>query len=185
MSRPDPTAPSLADTRSLTAQVSAHRRLLPPRDVYPIEPWRVVERRADVRFLAQFEALFATSNGYLGIRATPEEGLPVHERGTYLNGFYESWPIAYAEEAYGFPKQGQTLLCVPDGTLLLAQERRGRAWKVQEVSVHGMPGGRLGHYLMGFGTDLDGEIYVLGKTVLGPSGDTGKVFRITRPGNRR
>jgi alpha,alpha-trehalose phosphorylase len=106
------------DTRSLVAQVSPRRRLLPPRDVYPVEPWRIVERRFLPRFLPQFEALFATSNGYLGIRATPEEGLPVHERGTYLNGFYESWPIAYAEEAHGFAKHGQTMLCVPDGTLL-------------------------------------------------------------------
>jgi len=34
-----------------------------------------------------------------------------------LNGFYETWPIAYAEEAYGFAKTGQTMLRVPDGTL--------------------------------------------------------------------
>jgi alpha,alpha-trehalose phosphorylase len=118
MSRFDPPRLSAADTCSLAAQVSPRRRLLPPRDVYPVEPWRIVERAFEPRFLPQFEALFATSNGYLGIRATPEEGLPVHERGTYLNGFYESWPIAYAEEAHGFPKHGQTLLGVPDGTLL-------------------------------------------------------------------
>jgi len=109
---------SPADTCSLAAQVSPNRRLIPPRDIYPIDQWRVVERAFLPRFLPQFEALFATSNGYLGIRATPEEGHPVHERGTYLNGFYETWPITYGEEAYGFAKQGQTMLCVPDGTLL-------------------------------------------------------------------
>ena len=39
------------------------------------------------------------------------------------------------------------------------------------------------NYLTGFGTDLDGEMYVLGKDVLGPTGDTGMVFRIVGPGN--
>lgn len=120
MSRPSICEPPLsaAESCSLAAQVSPRRRLLPPRDVYPVEPWRVVEGRFSPAFLPQFEALFAVSNGYLGIRATPEEGLPVHERGTYLNGFYESWPIVYGEEAHGFAKQGQTMLCVPNGTLL-------------------------------------------------------------------
>lgn len=91
---------------------------MPPRDAYPVDPWRIVEHRFVPRFLPQFEALLATSNGYLGIRATPEEGLPAHEPGTYLNGFYETWPIVYGEEAHGFAKEGQTMLCVPDGTLL-------------------------------------------------------------------
>ena len=117
MSAREPTGPA-CDTGSLVDQVSAHRRLLPPPEVYPVEPWRIVERRLVPRFLPQFEALFTVSNGYLGIRATPEEGLPVHERGTYLNGFYETWPIVYGEEAHGFAKRGQTMLCVPDGTLL-------------------------------------------------------------------
>jgi len=72
---------------------------------------------------------------------------------------------------------------VPDGTLLLAKPRENRLWKIQRLKVQGAPGGRFGHYLTGFGTDLDGEMYVLGKDVLGPTGDTGKVFRIVGPGN--
>jgi alpha,alpha-trehalose phosphorylase len=98
--------------------VSPRRRLLPPEDVYPVEPWRLVERDFQCGYLAQMETLFAVSNGYLGIRATPEEGHPAVESGTFLNGFYASWPIAYAEEAYGFPTHGQTMLRVPDGTLM-------------------------------------------------------------------
>jgi alpha,alpha-trehalose phosphorylase len=98
--------------------VSARRRQLPPKDVYPVAARRLVERRFFPSLLPQTETLFSTSNGYLGIRATPEEGSPIHEAGTYLNGFYETWPIAYAEEAYGFAKTGQSMLRVPDGTLL-------------------------------------------------------------------
>ncbi len=106
------------DSRSLAAQVSPRRRSLPPREVYPVEPWRVVERSFMPQFLPQYEALFAVSNGYLGIRATPEEGGPFHETGTYLNGFYETWPIVYGEDAHGFAEHGQTMLQVPDGTLM-------------------------------------------------------------------
>ncbi len=106
------------DCAGIRRSVNPRRRLLPPEDVYCTEPWRLVEQQFYPRFMAQTEAIFATSNGYLGIRATPEEGAPVDQAGTYLNGFYETWPIAYAEEAYGFPQKGQTLLHVPDGTLL-------------------------------------------------------------------
>ena len=108
----DPTCPGIRRT------VSPRRRLLPPEDVYPFEPWRLVEKQYHAQYLAQMETLFALGNGYLGIRATPEEGAPVDTRGTYLNGFFETWPIAYAEEAYGFPKVGQTMVTVPDGTLI-------------------------------------------------------------------
>jgi len=98
--------------------VSEQRRKLLPEREYPPDPWRLVERRFMPGFLPQTETLFCTSNGYLGIRATPEEGAPVHERGTYLNGFYETWPFPHAEEAHGLPRTGQTMLVVPDGTLL-------------------------------------------------------------------
>ena len=104
--------------RPLRRAVSPRRRLVLPEDIYPVDPWRIVEQRFFPRFLPQTEAIFCTSNGYLGIRGTPEEGAPVHESGTYLNGFYETWPIVYGEEAYGFAKSGQTMLTVPDGTLI-------------------------------------------------------------------
>ncbi|MEZ4331850.1 MAG: glycosyl hydrolase family 65 protein [Myxococcota bacterium] len=102
----------------LRAIVSRERRQLLPEREYPADPWRLVERRSMPAYRPQTETLFSTANGYLGIRATPEEGAPVHERGTYLNGFHETWPIPYAEEAHGFPRLGQTMLAVPDGTLL-------------------------------------------------------------------
>jgi alpha,alpha-trehalose phosphorylase len=102
----------------LRRAVSPRRRLLPPADVYPVDPWRIVERRFYPRFLPQMETIFATSNGYLGIRGTFEEGIPRFEYGTYMNGFYETWPIVYGEEAFGFAKTGQTMLHIPDGTLM-------------------------------------------------------------------
>ena len=39
--------------------------------------------------------MFAVANGYVGMRGTLEEREPTHEDGTFINGFYESWPIVY------------------------------------------------------------------------------------------
>ena len=38
--------------------------------------------------------------------------------GTYVNGFHETWPIVYGEEAYGFAKLGQTIVDVPDAKII-------------------------------------------------------------------
>ena len=46
--------------------------------------------------------MLALGNGYLGMRGCPEEGGPNAENATVINGFYESRPILYGEEAYGF-----------------------------------------------------------------------------------
>jgi alpha,alpha-trehalose phosphorylase len=96
-----------------------HReRLNPPLYVYPRDEWRFVEQEFYPRFLAQTETFFSTANGYLGMRGAFEEGQPAHENGTFVNGFYESWPIVYGEEAYGFAKTGQTIVNVPDGKII-------------------------------------------------------------------
>jgi alpha,alpha-trehalose phosphorylase len=52
----------------------------------------------------------ALGNGYLGMRGCPEEGGPTAENSTLINGFYESRPIVYGEEAYGFARTGQTIM---------------------------------------------------------------------------
>jgi len=38
--------------------------------------------------------------------------------GTYINAFYESWPIVYPEKAYGFAKTGQSIVNVPDAKMI-------------------------------------------------------------------
>ena len=91
---------------------------LPPRHVYPPDPWRLVERRFYPRRLAQFETLFSVSNGYLGLRGNFEEGAPAFQSATMVNGFHETWPIVYGEEAHGFAKTGQTILNVTDAKII-------------------------------------------------------------------
>ena len=89
-----------------------------PQDVYPIDPWRIIEKRFFPRLLAQTETIFTTSNGYLGMRGSFEEGAPAFENGAYINGFYETWPICYGEEAHGFAKEGQAIVNVPDSKII-------------------------------------------------------------------
>jgi alpha,alpha-trehalose phosphorylase len=91
---------------------------LPPRHVYPPDPWRLVERRFYPRRLAQFETLFSVSNGYLGLRGNFDEGAPAFQNATLVNGFHETWPIVYGERAYGFAKTGQTILNVADAKVI-------------------------------------------------------------------
>ncbi len=92
--------------------------LTPPDHIYPIDEWRVVEKKYSKKFLAQNETIFALGNGYFGMRGAFEEGLPVFQSGTFVNGFYESWPIVYGEEAFGYAKTGQTMLNVTDSRVI-------------------------------------------------------------------
>ncbi len=89
-----------------------------PEDVYPDDPWRLVERAFDPRRVGWAETVFAVSNGFIGIRGMQDEGRPVEAPATLLNGFHETWPIVHAEQAYGFARTGQTIVNVPDVTLL-------------------------------------------------------------------
>jgi glucose/arabinose dehydrogenase len=70
----------------------------------------------------------------------------------------------------------------PDGTLLLASPRKSGLWQIQEIQVQGRPDGRLGHFILGFGRDSRGEVYVLTTNSVGPSGSTGRVYRLVKPG---
>src|SRR4051794_33282638 len=91
-----------------------HERLRPPPHDYPADEWKVIEKRFHPKFLAQSETMTALGNRYLGMRGCPEEGGPSVENSTLINGFHETRPITYGEEAYGFPKTGQTILSVTD-----------------------------------------------------------------------
>jgi alpha,alpha-trehalose phosphorylase len=95
-----------------------HERLRPPSHDYPADEWNVIEKAFRPEFMAQSETMLALGNGYLGMRGCPEEGGPNAENATLINGFYETWPIVYGEEAYGFAKTGQTICNVTDGKVI-------------------------------------------------------------------
>src|SRR6187200_1742755 len=95
-----------------------HERLKPPPRDYPADEWNIIEKAFNPDFLAQLESMLALGNGYLGMRGCPEEGGPAAENSTLINGFYETWPIVYGEEAYGFAKTGQTICNVTDSKII-------------------------------------------------------------------
>src|ERR671921_2016156 len=62
--------------------------------------------------------MIALSNGHIGLRANLEEGEPHGLPGTYLNSFYETHPLLYAEAGYGYPEAGQTVVNVTNGKII-------------------------------------------------------------------
>jgi alpha,alpha-trehalose phosphorylase len=87
-------------------------------DIFEVDPWSVPELELDLDVIAQSESVFALSNGHIGLRGNRDEGEPAGLPGTYLNGFYESRPLPYAEASYGNPESGETMINVTNGKLL-------------------------------------------------------------------
>ncbi len=84
----------------------------------PVDPWRLCETSFDPATNFLHETLFALGNGYIGLRASHDEGYtgPAGSSldGSYLNGFYESEPIVYPEAAFGLARTNQFMLNVPN-----------------------------------------------------------------------
>ena len=66
-------------------------------DFFEVEPWSLTENELHQDHLSTTESLFALSNGHVGLRGNLDEGQPNGTPGTYLNGFFESRPLPYAE----------------------------------------------------------------------------------------
>jgi glucose/arabinose dehydrogenase len=68
---------------------------------------------------------------------------------------------------------------VPAGEIYVSQPEGPGPWASNKISFKSFPE-NVGNYVKGFGQDLNGEVYVLGSAVLGPTGVTGKVFKIVQ-----
>ena len=109
-----------------------------PADLYPHDPWVLAEESYAPRFTYLAETIFALSNGHVGIRGVLHEGEPVHAPGTFVNGFHETWAITHPEGAYGLAQTGQSIVNVPDATVMRvtvddellspARSKRFRRW---------------------------------------------------------
>jgi alpha,alpha-trehalose phosphorylase len=91
---------------------------LPPVHLYPADEWRIVEARYSDEFVGLTETVFSLGNGFVGVRGSFEEGRPALVPGTFVNGFHETWPIMHAEGAHALARTGQTIVNVPDTTIL-------------------------------------------------------------------
>ena len=86
--------------------------------LYPADQWRIVEARYSDEFVGLTETVFSLGNGFVGVRGSFEEGRPALVPGTFVNGFHENWPIVHAEGAHALARTGQTIVNVPDTTIL-------------------------------------------------------------------
>lgn len=69
---------------------------------------------------------------------------------------------------------------VPNGELFVARPRAGNGlWSFEEVPLKDHPAD-IGYYLKGFGQDQEGEVYLTVSSLAGPSGATGKVFKLVQ-----
>jgi glucose/arabinose dehydrogenase len=107
-----------------------------------------------------------------GGRATTIIGGNVY-RGKELKG----WDGKYI---FGTFSQGFT---APDGELFMSQTSGAAVWSFDEIDLKSHPND-LGYFLRGFGQDNDGEIYLTVSSMLGPSGTTGKVFKLVTVKNK-
>ena len=71
----------------------------------------------------------------------------------------------------------------PNGTLFVAAPSTQGMWDFEPIQIESREGGLLNEYVLAFGQDMNGEVYVLTSSSAGPSGDTGRVYRLTSPGD--
>ncbi len=95
-----------------------HEVVLPPEHIYPPDEWRLVEARFADEYADWAETAFSLGNGFVGARGCLEEGRPALSPGMYVNGFHETWPIVHPEGAAALARTGQTIVTVPDATIL-------------------------------------------------------------------
>lgn len=69
----------------------------------------------------------------------------------------------------------------PDGLIFVATPRPEGPWQFQQLRIAGAPEGRLGEFVVGFGQDSAGEVYVLTSDTPGPTGQNGKVYKLVQP----
>lgn len=65
----------------------------------------------------------------------------------------------------------------PTGEIFVAVPTGVGLWLFEEIQLDGNPDD-IGHFLKGFGQDLEGEIYVAASGNIGPEGTTGKIFKL-------
>ena len=98
------------------------------KNTYPVESWKVTEKKFLKEWNYRNETTFALSNGYIGTRGTFDEGYPftVDEglEGNFINGFYESENIRYGEWNFGFPKKSQSSYLMMNHLIYLQEKSK-------------------------------------------------------------
>jgi glucose/arabinose dehydrogenase len=105
---------------------------------------------------------------------------PAGGRATTIIGgnVYRGNEIAGWDGKYIFGTFSQTPTTA-NGELFMATVSNSDKWSYDEVNLKSHPDD-VGYYLRGFGQDNQGELYLTVSSMLGPSGSTGKVFKLVQ-----
>ncbi len=126
------------------------------------------------------------STGYLGeplidpILAYPHPNGDAEIAGRSVTGgyVYRGTALPQLSESYVFGDWA-TSFSQPSGFVLVAEQTADETWSVATASLHDTLGRDLRLFLLSFGEDESGEIYLLTSRSLGPSGPAGEVYKIT------
>ena len=66
-----------------------------------------------------------------------------------------------------------------DGSVFAATQNNG-AWSFKELNISNNQNGRLGLFIKGVGQDANNELYLLTTEASGPTGNSGKIFKIIK-----
>jgi len=78
------------------------------------------------------ETIFSIANGHFGVRAS-DPVVKSDTAGTIVNGFYEISEINYGEKAYGYAKNNQTIINLPDFRSLEIFDDNGEKFDQSEL----------------------------------------------------
>lgn len=90
---------------------------------------------------------------------------------------YRGSAIPAYDGKYIFGTYAQSATGTPNGELFISTPNGQNAWDFEEIILVSNPND-VGYYIKGFGQDNKGEIYLTVSTLAGPTGTTGKVFKL-------
>lgn len=64
-----------------------------------------------------------------------------------------------------------------DGSLFAAEEHADRSWRILDIELANIPNGRLGAFILSFGQDASGEMYVLTRNSLQLAGAIAELYK--------
>jgi glucose/arabinose dehydrogenase/plastocyanin len=107
------------------------------------------------------------------LHANVEGGLGI----SLINGYlYRGSEVAGLQGNFVFGDWSQSFT-EPSGRLIMAEPQDEGLWPITELIVTGEYEG-FERFVLGFGEDQDGELYLLTTEMGGPTGETGEVYRI-------
>jgi glucose/arabinose dehydrogenase len=91
---------------------------------------------------------------------------------------YQGRALPHLQGHYVFGAYSTQMMGPGGAVYIAARGPDAGPWPSEKVMFADRPDGALGHLLLGFGQDQSGEVYVLTTDTVGPTGNTGRVYRL-------